>query len=91
MKVTLDWLRDYVDFDLPAEEIADRLTQAGLETEGIERVGDETVIELETTSNSPRPPRGSWGWLERLLGSVIQSLGSLLSISIRLTSTRGHP
>ena len=53
MKVTLDWLQDYVDFDLPAEVIAERLTQAGLETEGIEQVGDETVIELETTSNRP--------------------------------------
>jgi phenylalanyl-tRNA synthetase beta chain len=53
MKVTLDWLREYVDFDLEAEELAERLTQAGLETEGIEQVGDETVIELETTSNRP--------------------------------------
>ena len=53
MKVTIDWLRDYVDFDLAPEALADRLTQAGLETEGIETVGSETVIELETTSNRP--------------------------------------
>ncbi len=53
MKVTIDWLRDYVDFDLSPERLADRLTQAGLETEGIETVGSETVIELETTSNRP--------------------------------------
>lgn len=53
MKISLKWLREYVDFDLPADELASRLTQAGLETEGIETVGDDTVIELETTSNRP--------------------------------------
>lgn len=53
MKISLNWLRDYVDVQLPAAELADRLTQAGLETEGIEEVGDDTVIELETTSNRP--------------------------------------
>ncbi len=53
MKVTIDWLRDHVDFDLSPEVLAERLTLAGLETEGIETVGDETVIELETTSNRP--------------------------------------
>lgn len=53
MKVTLEWLRDYVDIDLDAETLAERLTLAGLETEGIEEVEGETVIELETTSNRP--------------------------------------
>ena len=53
MKVTIDWLREYVDIDLDAETLAERLTLAGLETEGIETVAGETVIELETTSNRP--------------------------------------
>lgn len=53
MMISLDWLREYVDIDLSAEELADRLTLAGLETETIEKVGDDTVIELETTSNRP--------------------------------------
>ena len=38
MKVSLKWLRDYVDITTPVEELADRLTMAGLE------VGDITVI-----------------------------------------------
>ncbi|MBD3386163.1 phenylalanine--tRNA ligase subunit beta [candidate division KSB1 bacterium] len=33
MKVTLNWLKDYVDFDIPADELAHRLTMAGLEVE----------------------------------------------------------
>ena len=47
MKISIDWLRDYVKIDLPAEELAVRLTQAGLESEGIEIHGDDPVIELE--------------------------------------------
>ncbi|HOI73323.1 MAG TPA: phenylalanine--tRNA ligase subunit beta [Syntrophales bacterium] len=36
MKVSLKWLKDYVDFDLPAQELADRLTMAGLEVDALE-------------------------------------------------------
>ncbi|HOP98519.1 MAG TPA: phenylalanine--tRNA ligase subunit beta [Verrucomicrobiota bacterium] len=41
MKVTLNWLRQYVDFDWSADELADRLTMLGLEVEGIHRIGGE--------------------------------------------------
>ena len=40
MKVTLNWLRDYVDFDLSADELSHRLTMAGLEVDVMERLGD---------------------------------------------------
>ena len=33
MRVTYNWLRDYVDVDLPPTELADRLTMVGLEVE----------------------------------------------------------
>jgi len=53
VKTTIEWLRELVDFDLSPEELAERLTLAGLETEGIETREGETVLELETTSNRP--------------------------------------
>ncbi len=31
MKVSLNWLKQYVSFDIPPAELADRLTMAGLE------------------------------------------------------------
>ncbi|MGD8463970.1 MAG: phenylalanine--tRNA ligase subunit beta [Anaerolineae bacterium] len=40
MKVPLNWLRDYVDITIPVEELAERLTLAGLEVASIERIGD---------------------------------------------------
>ncbi|MGI9174242.1 MAG: phenylalanine--tRNA ligase subunit beta [Rhodothermales bacterium] len=39
MKISLDWLSEYVDQDLSPEELADLLTMAGLEVEDVERRG----------------------------------------------------
>lgn len=36
MKVSLRWLRDYVDIDITPQELADRLTMAGLEVDAVE-------------------------------------------------------
>jgi len=51
MKISLDWLSEYVEIDRPVEEIAEILSNVGLPCEGIERIGDDTVIDLEVTSN----------------------------------------
>ncbi|MEZ4519736.1 MAG: phenylalanine--tRNA ligase subunit beta [Chloroflexota bacterium] len=39
MRVPLSWLQDYVNIDLSAEEVADLLTNAGLEVKEIEYIG----------------------------------------------------
>jgi len=47
MKVTYNWLKEFVDFDLNPVELADLLTMLGLEVEGIEQIGgglDEVVV-----------------------------------------------
>lgn len=44
-------LRDFVDTKLNAHEIGDLLTMAGFELEGIEEVGDETVLDIKVMSN----------------------------------------
>lgn len=41
MKVPVKWLREYVETDLSAAEIARRMTMAGLEAESIERIGED--------------------------------------------------
>ena len=38
MTVSLNWLKQYIETDLPAQEIADILTSLGLEVEGMEEV-----------------------------------------------------
>jgi phenylalanyl-tRNA synthetase beta chain len=39
MRVPLSWLKEYVDITLPLEELAERMTLAGLEVASIERIG----------------------------------------------------
>lgn len=39
MRVSLKWLRDYVDITVPVDELAHQLTMAGLAVDAIERVG----------------------------------------------------
>ncbi len=51
MKISLNWLRDYVETDLKAEQIAEILSDLGLPCEGIEHLADDAVIDVEVTSN----------------------------------------
>ena len=41
MKVTLNWLKQYVDFNWSPAELAERLTMLGLEVEGVHKVAGE--------------------------------------------------
>ncbi|HXU77908.1 MAG TPA: phenylalanine--tRNA ligase subunit beta, partial [Methylomirabilota bacterium] len=41
MKVTLNWLKQYIDVPWTAEELAERLTMLGLEVEGVQKLGGE--------------------------------------------------
>jgi phenylalanyl-tRNA synthetase beta chain len=62
MRVPLEWLSDFVDYELTTEELAERLTMIGLNVEGIERASDQwrdvvigKVVELEPHPSSRNP------------------------------------
>ncbi|MBI4662301.1 MAG: phenylalanine--tRNA ligase subunit beta [Verrucomicrobia bacterium] len=41
MKVTFNWLRQYIEFHWTAEELAERLTMLGVEVENVQKIGGE--------------------------------------------------
>jgi phenylalanyl-tRNA synthetase beta chain len=41
MKVTLNWLKQYTDFNWSPEDLAERLTMIGIEVEGMKKLGGE--------------------------------------------------
>ena len=41
MKTTLNWLKQYVDFNWSPEEVTERLTMLGVEVEGVQKLGGE--------------------------------------------------
>jgi phenylalanyl-tRNA synthetase beta chain len=57
MRVPLSWLRDYVDFDLPPERLAERLTLLGMEVQSIDRIGADwsSVVVGELIEVTPHP------------------------------------
>lgn len=53
MKIPINWLKEYVDIDISIEELAHKLTMAGLEVVGMEKIAGDTVFEIEVTTNRP--------------------------------------
>lgn len=51
MKISLNWLKDYVIPGISTEKLLERLTMAGLEVEKQEVVGGDIVFEMEITPN----------------------------------------
>ncbi|MDD5085986.1 MAG: phenylalanine--tRNA ligase subunit beta [Candidatus Omnitrophica bacterium] len=81
MKVSLDWLNDYVDIKgLAPEELARRLTMAGLEVKAIEAhdEADDTVFEAEVTTNRP-------DWLSHI--GIAREIGAILNKKINFPET----
>lgn len=61
MRVSLKWLRQYVDITVPADELAERLTMAGLAVEAIDRPGEGIdkvyigkILKIEPHPNADR-------------------------------------
>jgi len=57
MKVSLSWLRDYVDIAIGARELGEKLTAAGLELNGIQSIGDgwDNVVIGQVIALNPHP------------------------------------
>jgi len=51
MKISLNWLTDYIDTGLETQKIAQVLSDLGFPTEGTESLDNDTVIDVEITSN----------------------------------------
>ena len=57
MLAPLSWLRKYIDVEIPAEELADRMTMTGSEVEGVQKMGEniQDVLVGKIMEMSPHP------------------------------------
>ncbi|MGD0783447.1 MAG: phenylalanine--tRNA ligase subunit beta [Candidatus Aminicenantales bacterium] len=53
MKISLDWLKEYVDIDLSLKDLVDRLTMIGLMVDKVEERAGDFVLDIETYANRP--------------------------------------
>lgn len=51
MRVSFNWLKDYVDIPISPEEIAEKLTMAGLEVTSKTKLDQDVIMEIEVTPN----------------------------------------
>jgi phenylalanyl-tRNA synthetase beta chain len=57
MKVTLNWLKQYVDFNWSPEELTGRLTMLGLEVEGVQKISGafDGIVVAQVVSRDKHP------------------------------------
>src|SRR5881394_4291567 len=57
MKVTLNWLKQYVDFNWSTEQLSERLTMLGIEVEGVQKLGGEFegIVVAQVISRDKHP------------------------------------
>lgn len=53
MKISYNWLKDYGKHSLSAEELSERLTNAGLVVDNITAIDKDFCLDVEVTSNRP--------------------------------------
>jgi phenylalanyl-tRNA synthetase beta chain len=53
MKISYNWLKDFVDTPVDAQTLGQRLTHVGLALESCEQVSDDSVLDLDVTTNRP--------------------------------------
>lgn len=75
MKISLEWLREFVKVDRDPRQVAEDLTMAGLEVEGLEDTDGDTILELSVTPNRP-------DWLSHL--GVARELSALYGLKVKI-------
>jgi phenylalanyl-tRNA synthetase beta chain len=53
MKISVNWLKEFVDIEISPRQLKSDLTLIGLNTESLVPVGDDWVLDVEVTTNRP--------------------------------------
>ncbi|MBF0533299.1 MAG: phenylalanine--tRNA ligase subunit beta, partial [Candidatus Omnitrophica bacterium] len=53
MKISINWLKEYVEIPVSVEELVEVLTLSGVEVEKVESLAGDTVLDVEITPNRP--------------------------------------
>jgi phenylalanyl-tRNA synthetase beta chain len=53
MKISLEWLKDYIELDLSLPALIEKLNMIGLIVEAWEKKGSDVILDIETYANRP--------------------------------------
>ena len=79
MKVTYNWLKDFVEIKIPPQALADKLTMAGLEVVSLEKRDGDFVLEIEITSNRP-------DWLSVV--GIAREVAAITNAKLKMSNTK---
>ena len=82
MKVTYNWLKEFVEIKISAQELSEKLTMAGLEVVSLEEKGGDFVFEIEITSNRP-------DWLS--ISGVAREVAAITGAKLKKSYLSGKP
>jgi phenylalanyl-tRNA synthetase beta chain len=82
MKLTYNWLKDFVEIKITPQALADKLTMAGLEVTSLGQVADDWVLEIEVTSNRAD--------CLSVIG-IAREVAAITGEKLKLPSTSKHP
>ena len=51
MNISYNWLKDLIEIDSTPRDLADKLTSVGLEIDEYHELDDDTIFDIEVTSN----------------------------------------
>ncbi|OGW95305.1 MAG: phenylalanine--tRNA ligase subunit beta [Omnitrophica bacterium RIFCSPLOWO2_01_FULL_45_24] len=80
MRVSYNWLRDYVDINISAQKLAQVLTMAGLTVDSIEKRLGDSVLDIEITSNRP-------DWLSYI--GIAREVAAITGKKLKMPSAAG--
>ena len=81
MNISYNWLKDLIDTDLTADDVAAHLTRVGLAVEGIHPHHDDYVLDIDLTSNRP-------DCLSHL--GVAREITAITNSQLRITNAEGQ-
>jgi len=81
VKVTYNWLKDFIEIKISAKVLADRLTMAGLEVTSLEERDGDFVFEIEVTSNRP-------DWLSVM--GIAREVAAITGKGLKSPKSPGH-
>ncbi|MFA4981992.1 MAG: phenylalanine--tRNA ligase subunit beta [Candidatus Omnitrophota bacterium] len=82
MRISYNWLKEYIDIKVPAEKLAEMLTMAGATVESVEAVPGDSLLEIEVTANRP-------DWLSYI--GVARELSAITGAKLKTPEIKGNP
>ena len=79
MRISYNWLKDYIDLNMTPGKLAEILTMSGLATESVQKIEDDHILEIEITANRP-------DWLSHI--GVAREVAALTGRKLKLPLVR---